>query len=91
MRQLYPTCPRKPSRGLPTHTINPGGLQPLGYTQSSKDAEEKTWHKDPRTQAGETTKLGGTRQSSNSSHLGLFIAHPSRPDNELSSDAHSHC
>lgn len=66
MRQLYPTCPRKLSRGLPTHSINPGGLQLLGCTQSSRDAEEKTWHKDPRTQAGETTKLEGTRQSSNS-------------------------
>lgn len=66
MRQFYPTCPRKPSRGLPTHSISPGGLQPLGCTQSSRDAEEKTGHKDPRTQAGETTKLGGTRQSSNS-------------------------
>lgn len=62
LRQLYPTCRRKPSRGLPTHSINPPCMQPLGYTQSSKDAEEKAWHKDPRIQAGEGDYRAGRGQ-----------------------------
>lgn len=90
-KTALPHLPEEAQQRAPHPLINPGGLKPLGYTQSSRDAEEKTWHKDPRTQAGETTKLGGTRQSSNSPHLGSFIAHSSRQDNKLSSDAHSHC
>lgn len=42
-------------RAPPFH--QPWWLAALGILFSSRDAEEKTWHKDPKTQAGETTKL----------------------------------